>query len=148
MQYLPGVKDSAWPLCLSDALGLGAFTVLGARSAAEAGRDPLICVACGLVTATFGGIIRDVLCRKPVRLLHGYRSIYGTPAIIGSAVFMAVRILFPEREGTGALMGLIVTVLLRVLAWTYYIRLPAYLSHPAVDGKLRSRAKNARTSES
>ena len=48
-----------------DALGVGAFAVIGAMNGARMGVHPLISVSCGMVTATFGGLTRDVICGLP-----------------------------------------------------------------------------------
>jgi uncharacterized membrane protein YeiH len=62
-----GFKDSAKVICVADALGLGAFAVLGAQKAAGMELDPTMWVVAGLITATFGGITRDVLCLQRPR---------------------------------------------------------------------------------
>ena len=57
-------------LCFADALGMGAFCVMGAEKALVKAVDPLCAAILGLVTATFGGVTRDVLTRRPVRIFH------------------------------------------------------------------------------
>ncbi len=49
-----------WP----DAIGLGLFTANGAQIAYAMGLPGLVCVLMGMVTAVFGGVIRDVLCNE------------------------------------------------------------------------------------
>ncbi|MEO1019646.1 MAG: TRIC cation channel family protein, partial [Pseudomonadota bacterium] len=48
-------------LIWADAIGLSVFSVLGAQSALLAGAPSIVAIFMGAVTATFGGIIRDVL---------------------------------------------------------------------------------------
>ena len=43
-----------------DAVGLAAFAVVGAAKSLGYGNDPVVAVAMGVLTATFGGIVRDV----------------------------------------------------------------------------------------
>jgi len=69
-----------------DAIGLAAFSVIGAAKALDAGVSPLGAVAMGVLTGTFGGIIRDVLANQPSILLG--REIYVSAAMLGSAVFV------------------------------------------------------------
>ena len=45
----------------------------------------------GVLTATFGGIIRDVLADEPSVLLR--REIYVTAALLGAAVFVGLHLL-------------------------------------------------------
>jgi uncharacterized membrane protein YeiH len=44
-----------------DAIGLALFAVTGAEKASQAGTDGTVAVARSVITATFGGIIRDLL---------------------------------------------------------------------------------------
>src|SRR5262245_35722400 len=69
-----------------DAIGLALFAVTGAYKAIDAGVDMTAAVALGVITATFGGIVRDVLGgESPVILSH---EIYATAALAGAATFV------------------------------------------------------------
>ena len=74
-----------------DAVGLCVYAVVGAAKALSLGVHPVICVVMGALTATFGGIIRDVLAGEPSILLR--RELYITPAIVSAAVFIVLRTL-------------------------------------------------------
>lgn len=74
-----------------DAVGLCVYAVVGAAKALALGVHPVICVVMGALTATFGGIIRDVLAGEPSILLR--RELYITPAIVSAAVFIVLRTL-------------------------------------------------------
>ncbi len=82
-----------------DALGLGAFAVVGAKNGAAHGVDPFLCCICGVCTATGGGLIRDVICGLPVekrsngRVLHSVSNWYAFAAFCGAAVYMALLML-------------------------------------------------------
>ncbi len=69
----------------ADAFGLSLFCVLGASVANEAGFSGIIAVVMGLLTATFGGLIRDVLCGEIPLILR--KEIYATAALCGALVF-------------------------------------------------------------
>lgn len=73
-------------LLWADAIGLATFSVLGAKVALAAGAPASVAVLMGLMTATFGGIIRDVLCAESPLILH--REIYATAAAAGSLVYV------------------------------------------------------------
>ena len=47
-----------------DSLGLALFSLTGVRYALEAGLPPLPAALMGVVTGTFGGVLRDVLVRE------------------------------------------------------------------------------------
>jgi uncharacterized membrane protein YeiH len=90
-----------------DALGLALFAVTGAERALLAGAGPVVAVAMGVVTATFGGIIRDVLGNESPVVLS--REVYVTAALIGAIVFVGLTGLGLPREaalGAGLLAGL------------------------------------------
>jgi uncharacterized membrane protein YeiH len=70
-----------------DAIGLAAYAVLGAAKALNAGVAPPAAVVMGALTATFGGIMRDLLAGQPSALLR--REIYITAAVLAATVFVA-----------------------------------------------------------
>lgn len=68
-----------------DAVGLAAYCVLGAwKGLVVTGSGP-IAVVMGVLTATFGGILRDQLAGEPSVLLRP--EVYVTAALAGAAVF-------------------------------------------------------------
>lgn len=71
-----------------DALGLSAYAVMGAAKALAFGLPPLTAVVMGVMTATVGGIVRDVLAHQPSVLLR--REIYVTAALLGAALMVAL----------------------------------------------------------
>lgn len=71
-----------------DALGMAAYAVVGALKAVSLGVPPISAVIMGVLTATFGGVIRDILAHEPSVLLR--RELYVTPALIGAGVFVGL----------------------------------------------------------
>jgi uncharacterized membrane protein YeiH len=69
-----------------DAIGLAAYAAIGAAKALSFDVDPVVAVAMGMVTATFGGILRDVFAGEPSVLLK--REIYITAALLSATVFV------------------------------------------------------------
>ena len=65
-------------LLWADAVGLAVFCVGGAEISLSAGAPALVAVLMGVMTATFGGILRDVLCAEVPLILR--REIYATAA--------------------------------------------------------------------
>ncbi len=68
-----------------DAIGLAAFSVMGAAKAMAITGSPVVAVVMGMLTATFGGILRDLLVGDPSVL--NKPEIYVTAAMVGAAVF-------------------------------------------------------------
>jgi hypothetical protein len=55
-----------WP----DALGLGLFAATGTTLSLDAGLPVFVAVMMGVITATFGGVIVDVLCNEVPRIFR------------------------------------------------------------------------------
>ena len=69
-----------------DAAGMSAYAVIGAAKALSLAVPAPIAVLMGVLTASFGGIIRDALAEEPSVLLRC--EIYITAALAGAAVFV------------------------------------------------------------
>ena len=74
-----------------DAAGLCVYAVVGAAKALALGVSPAVCVVMGVITATFGGVIRDVLANEASILLR--RELYISAAIVSAGVFVILRVL-------------------------------------------------------
>jgi uncharacterized membrane protein YeiH len=74
-----------------DALGMAAYAVVGAMKTVALGLPPFAAVVMGVLTATFGGVLRDVLAHEPSVLLR--RELYVTPALAGAAAFVGLEAL-------------------------------------------------------
>ena len=71
-----------------DAIGLAAYAVLGAQIGLSNGATGTVAIVTGIMTATFGGIIRDVISNEPTVLLR--REIYITAALTGAATHVVL----------------------------------------------------------
>lgn len=107
-------------LLWADAVGLSLFAVLGAAKAAELGAHPFAVVLFGAMSATFGGIIRDIICNEVPVLFR--KEIYITAALFGSTVYVVL----PETLGFEVRTGIGVTAcfLLRALSMRFAWALP------------------------
>jgi uncharacterized membrane protein YeiH len=74
-----------------DALGMAAYAIVGALKAASLGVPPLSAIVMGVLTSTFGGIVRDVLAEEPSVLLR--RELYVTAALVGASAFVLLQAL-------------------------------------------------------
>lgn len=73
-----------WLLWL-DTIGLSAYCVIGAAKGLALGVPAPIAVVTGVMTATFGGILRDIVTGEPSVLMR--REIYVTAALIGASCY-------------------------------------------------------------
>lgn len=117
-------------LVWADAIGLALFAVLGAESAQRFGANPWSAVLMGTITATFGGVLRDVICAELPLMLR--REIYATAAALGALVFVLLYHAGAGREvavGAGMLAGFGLRAAAILRGWS----LPAYKARPARD---------------
>ncbi len=113
-RVLPG-QTLAW----LDAAGLCVYAVVGAAKALSLGVSPAVCVVMGVLTATFGGIIRDVLAAEPSILLR--RELYISAALVSAAVFVALRTIGVDwtwASGAGVALGFIVRAGAIIWKWS------------------------------
>ena len=75
-------------LVMADAFGMSIYAVIGAGIAVENGARPMISVLMGVVTATGGGVIRDVLRNEVHIVSRG--EIYATAALCGALIFVVI----------------------------------------------------------
>jgi uncharacterized membrane protein YeiH len=74
-----------------DALGLGFFTVVGVTMAQDLKLPSAVAVLMGVVTATGGGVMRDLLINEiPVTFRHG-TELYTTSAFAGAIVYLLLQ---------------------------------------------------------
>jgi uncharacterized membrane protein YeiH len=110
-----------------DAVGLAFFCVVGADKVLAAGAGAFIAVIMGVVSATFGGIIRDVLGGESPLVLR--REIYVTAALAGAIAYVGLRAFDPTGPAP-ALAGFLLCLVIRGLALHYHWSLPAYRARP------------------
>jgi uncharacterized membrane protein YeiH len=97
-----------------DALGLGAYAVVGVQKALVANMSLLSALMIGTINAVGGGLLRDIIARvEPLLLKPG--QYYVLIALLGSALFAALTIMTPLDAPQAALISIVVTFVLRVL---------------------------------
>jgi uncharacterized membrane protein YeiH len=115
--------ERATVLIWLDALGLAAYAVIGAAKALALHVDPVVATAMGVLTACFGGVIRDVLAGQPSVLLK--REISVSAALLAAGMFVALTVLGVEPVGAGVI-GAVGGFALRAGAIHYGWRLIAF----------------------
>lgn len=115
-----------------DAAGLALFAVAGAEKGLMLGAHPLVAITVGVIAATFGGIVRDVLGQEPSVILRP--EIYVTAALVAAAVFVVASAASMPRDAAvvaGALAGFVVRGGALLRSWT----LPRYRPRPGREIK-------------
>ncbi len=75
-------------LAIFDAIGLGFATIVGLQRGLEAGLSPSICVALGMVSGCFGGVLRDVLLNEIPLVFQ--KDIYASATLAGGALYFGL----------------------------------------------------------
>jgi uncharacterized membrane protein YeiH len=71
-----------------DAAGMAAYAAYGSAKALGFGVAPVPAFAMGVLTACFGGIVRDVLAGEPTILMR--KELYVTPAALAAGLFVGL----------------------------------------------------------
>lgn len=128
--FLAHIPHSRYAMLLRfDAVGLAVFAVVGTEIALAANAQPIVAVALGVVTATFGGIIRDMLAGESPAVLR--REIYVTAALLGAALF-AVLFHFDVGRSGSLLAGFMFALVVRLGALRWQWSLPRYRPRPGL----------------
>ena len=121
--WIVGFREPAERLLLwPDAIGLAVFAVIGADKALALHVTPVVAVLMGVLTATAGGIIRDITAGEPSVLLQ--REIYVTAALVAAAGFVALTPLV--GADAAAAIGFAAGAGLRIAAMLFGWSLPPY----------------------
>lgn len=71
---------------LFDTLGIGVFTIMGLQKTLDTGLSIPVALLMGVVSAVFGGVIRDVLCNEVPLIFR--RQIYASACLAGGLVYV------------------------------------------------------------
>jgi uncharacterized membrane protein YeiH len=116
----PTERAMQWP----DAIGLGAFTAGGTQLALNAGVPAVVSVIMGVLTAIFGGVLRDIVVNEIPKAFSDHIP-YAVIAFTGGWVVVGLNLLNVEAFVAVA-VGAIFTIVLRVLALLLGWRLPIW----------------------
>lgn len=118
----PTQRAMQWP----DALGLGLFSASGTQLALAQDLPAIVAVVMGVVTATFGGVLRDIVCNEIPSAFRDHRP-YALCAFAGGWVLVGARAAqVPEGWALVAAAG--TAFGLRVAALRTDYRLPGWSS--------------------
>ena len=79
-----------------DTLGIGLFTILGIEKTLEVGLAPLVAVMMGIVSAVFGGVLRDVLSNTVPMVFR--KEIYAFTCLAGALAYLGLNYIRNNNE--------------------------------------------------
>lgn len=109
-----------WP----DAIGLGLFATTGAQLALDAGLSPLMAAIMAVITAVFGGIVRDVLVNEIPRAVNDHQP-YALMAFGGAWIMWGLEELGIE-DAVAITATAILIIFVRCMAIIFKWKLPAW----------------------
>jgi uncharacterized membrane protein YeiH len=68
-----GLESGERWLRIPDAIGLGLFSATGVHLSWMAGQPPLVAILMGVITGSFGGVLRDLICNEIPTLFRDHR---------------------------------------------------------------------------
>ena len=120
--FAPTERAMQWP----DALGLGLFSASGTQLALAQDLPAIAAVLMGVITATFGGVLRDIVCNEIPAALRDHRP-YAICAFVGGWVLVLA-----QHASVSPALGLVLAAAvatgLRVLALVTGYTLPRWSS--------------------
>lgn len=118
----PTARAMQWP----DAIGLGAFAAGGTQLALNASVPAVIAVLMGVLTAVFGGVLRDVVVNEIPKAFSDHIP-YSVIAFTGGWVVVLLNF-FAFDPFVAVAIAAIFTITLRILALLFGWKLPSWRS--------------------
>lgn len=107
---------------LFDAIGLGLFTIAGIEKGQAVGLNIFMCIALGTITATFGGLLRDIITgEKPMLLTR--KEIYAIASALGGCLYFGLLYLGVAKQ-VYVPAAIVFVFLVRHITHRYQVTLP------------------------
>lgn len=96
---------------LTDAIGLGMFTIGGIERSLSYGANKPFALLLGVITATFGGLLADIISnREPELLKNG--EMYATVCAIGGLIYVILNMVL--SDDVSMVIAVLITVSVRI----------------------------------
>ena len=124
-------------LILLDAAALGLYGVTGINKALALDFSAWSAVLVGMIAALGGGVLRDVATARSPEIFRKGGQLYATAVLIGLIAYLITWWIFKD-EISAAIVGVLVTFVVRVLAWRLDLILPGPRQVPGSEVSQRS----------
>lgn len=118
------LEPTARSMQLPDALGLGLFAASGTQIGLMQELPALVCVLMGVLTAVFGGVLRDIVCNDIPKVFSDHQP-YALCAFLGAWVVVGAYTL-GWQPWVGLLLGATLATAMRLLALWLNWRIPPW----------------------
>lgn len=106
---------------LFDTVGLSVFTLLGLEKGLSFNLNPIIALIMGMISAAFGGVLRDVLTNKIPLIFE--KEIYASACLVGGISYLLLTY-FNMTENVIFIFSASIIVIIRVIAVKFKLQLP------------------------
>ncbi|PKH51129.1 hypothetical protein CXF68_10720 [Tenacibaculum sp. Bg11-29] len=106
---------------LFDTIGISVFTLSGLEKALTYDLHPFLALVMGMISAVFGGVIRDVLTRKVPLIFK--KEIYASACLAGGVVYL-ILMNFNVNKNLHFIIPAIVIFIIRTVVVKYKLELP------------------------
>lgn len=117
-----------WIIKITDAFGLGLFSISGALLAQVANMPMIVVLIIGVITGVFGGVMRDVICNEIPVVFRNHQP-YALCSFVGCLVYW-----FLHTAGVASWVGLVagagITSVSCLLALIWDWRIPEWPGKP------------------
>ena len=104
-----------------DTVGIAVFSVLGLLKALGIGVHPIIAIMMGMVSAVFGGVIRDIVCNEIPLIFR--KEIYALTCLCGGILFILLKYLGVDQS-INIVLSVLFIMLFRFFAVKFKWQLP------------------------
>lgn len=117
------LKQLTITLLVFDALGLGLFTIIGIEAGLEKDMSMGICIALGTITASFGGVIRDVLLNNVPLIFQ--KEIYAMACVLGGLFYFLLKQTTLDAD-VSKIIAILAIFAIRMIAVKWSLSLPQF----------------------
>jgi uncharacterized membrane protein YeiH len=106
---------------LFDTIGISVFTLLGLQKGLSYELHPLVALIMGMISAVFGGVLRDVLTAKIPLIFE--KEIYASACLVGGVTYLVLNY-FKVDENINFMISAFVVITIRAVAVKFSLELP------------------------
>ena len=106
---------------LFDTIGISVFTLLGLQKGLSYELHPLVALIMGMISAVFGGVLRDVLTAKIPLIFE--KEIYASACLVGGVTYLVLNY-FKVDENINFIISAFVVITIRAVAVKFSLELP------------------------
>lgn len=110
-------------LFLFDTIGLGLYTIMGTEIGLKANFHPVVIISIATMSASFGGVIRDILCNEVPVIFR--KEIYATACVFGSITYLVLHN-FGFNETIVYISTSLMVISIRLIAVLLKLSLPTF----------------------